>query len=172
MRHEFRTYTAWYVLARNQSEGVKPKMTEGKLKSDENWQRGITEKKNPLQTNGRKTRATSTYMKQFLSSSVFVMIGVCIGIFNFSNISRCCDPRMGVRAIVRSLLPWTNTDISNTLLNHNTGFLISATSVLSVMTEFQRNTLPPSSGTEMFSLRVSHWLTTTLPFFIASVSGP
>jgi hypothetical protein len=37
MRREFRTYTAGYVLARNQSGGVKPKMTERKLESDENW---------------------------------------------------------------------------------------------------------------------------------------
>ena len=61
--------------------------------------------------------------------------------------------------MLRSLLPWTKTDISPTLLSHSTGLLISATSVLSVMTEFQRNTPPPSSGSEKFSLRGSQWLT-------------
>lgn len=72
---------------------------------------------------------------------------------------------MGVRAILKSLLPWTNTDISNTLLSHNTRLLNSATTVLSVMIEFQRNAPPPSSGSEMLSLRGSQWLTATLPFF-------
>jgi hypothetical protein len=48
--------------------------------------KGASQKKKTRQTNGGKTIAMSTYMKQFLSSSVFVMIGVCIVIFNFSKI--------------------------------------------------------------------------------------
>jgi hypothetical protein len=75
------------------------------------------------------------------------------------KVSSCPDPCMGVRATLTSLLPWTNTDISNTLLSHNTGLLISATSVLSAIIGFERNTSPHIQGRKRYPfVALSSWL--------------